>query len=173
LVEDGISPRLIFNNYTAYYQANSYEHGEDGHTSELSKDRVEQVDKRSRKIQTYLKTDFQMPSIYGNIEQANFVFITWGSVKGAALEAIKLIKEPVALIHFSYLYPMDKNKLRKLFSKNKKYILIENNATGQFGRLLLAETGIEIGSVWLKYNGRPWWPEEIVNKFYSFKKNGK
>jgi 2-oxoglutarate ferredoxin oxidoreductase subunit alpha len=173
IVKDGISPRLISNESTAYYQANSYEHSEDGHTSELSKDRIEQVNKRNRKIQTYLKSDFKGPVIYGDIEKASYVFVTWGSMKGAALEAVGMIKEEVALIHFSYLFPLDKKKLVDLFSKNKKYILIENNATAQFKRLLLSETGIEISNVWLKYNGRPWWPEEIVTEFSNFKKHDK
>src|SRR3990167_1869972 len=42
---DGISPMLIPGQKGHFYQANSYEHEDDGHTSELSADRVQQVNK--------------------------------------------------------------------------------------------------------------------------------
>src|SRR3989339_652950 len=58
LTEDGISPRLIPGTPGYYYQANSYEHVEDGHTTEEAQSRIDQVDKRARKWATYLKNDF-------------------------------------------------------------------------------------------------------------------
>ncbi|PIV70698.1 hypothetical protein COW57_03840, partial [Candidatus Roizmanbacteria bacterium CG17_big_fil_post_rev_8_21_14_2_50_39_7] len=58
-------------------------------------------------------------------------------------EAVKKAKEmrkDVAYIHFSYLYPLDKNKIKTLFSdSSKQYILVENNSEGQLGKLLQME----------------------------------
>lgn len=167
LTEDGISPRLIPGVPGYFYQANSYEHLEDGHTTEESKPRKEQVKKRNRKVTTYLKNHFQLPKIYGDMERAEIIFVSWGSNKGAVWQAQKLLSDrkcQTAFIHFSYLYPLDKEKIKSFFVPGKRYVLVENNSWGQFGKLLLQETGIEIKEKILKYDGRPIWPEEIVEK---------
>ena len=91
ITEDGISERLIPGTPGYFYQANSYEHLEDGHTTEESEQRKSQVDKRNRKWKTYLKNDFQLPKIYGNIDKADVVFVCWGSTKGVVIEAQKIL----------------------------------------------------------------------------------
>ncbi|MFN3477726.1 MAG: 2-oxoacid:acceptor oxidoreductase subunit alpha, partial [Candidatus Methylomirabilales bacterium] len=108
ITEDGISPRIIPGSSGYFYQANSYEHLEDGHTTEEAKPRRLQVEKRNRKIASYLKNHFQPPKVYGDFEKAELIFVSWGSNKGAILEAQKLLAEKgtqTAFIHFSYLYP--------------------------------------------------------------------
>ncbi|MBI4009428.1 2-oxoacid:acceptor oxidoreductase subunit alpha [Candidatus Roizmanbacteria bacterium] len=164
---DGISERLIPGAKGFFYQANSYEHIEDGHTTEESELRKQQVEKRNRKWDTYLANDFQPAKVYGDIDKSDVVFVSWGSMKGPILESQKMLKGKeveTAFIHFNHLYPLDKEKIAPLFKSNKRYILVENNSHAQFGKLLLMETGIEIKEKLLKYDGRPFWPEEIVNK---------
>ncbi len=166
VTKDGISPRLIPGTPGYFYQANSYEHLEDSHTTEEAAPRKEQVEKRNRKITTYLKNHFHSPKIYQDLQKAEIVFVSWGSNKGAVLEAQKLLLKKgilTALIHFSYLYPLAKEKITSFFVPGKRYILVENNSWGQFGKLLLQEVGIELNEKILKYNGRPIWPEEIVD----------
>ncbi|QQG44786.1 MAG: 2-oxoacid:acceptor oxidoreductase subunit alpha [Candidatus Roizmanbacteria bacterium] len=166
LSDDGISERLIPGVQGSFYQSNSYEHIEDGHTTEQSKPRFEQVNKRGKKINTYLTKDFDLPAVYGDVENANIVFVSWGSNKGAILEAQKILYAQgtkSAFIHFTHVYPIDSNKVNGLFSKDKRYILIENNSQAQFGQLLRMQTGVEIKEKFLKYDGRPVWVEEIVD----------
>ena len=166
ITEDGISPRLIPGASGSFYQANSYEHLEDGHTTEESEPRMQQVDKRARKWLTYLKNDFQLPKIYGDIDKADIVFVCWGSTKGVMIEAQKILLKngkASAFIHFNHLYPLDKEKIKTLLSKNKKYVLVENNSWGQLGKLLLQETGVDIEEKILRYDGRPLTTEYIVN----------
>lgn len=165
LADDGISERLVPGAQGHFYQANSYEHLEDSHTTESSVERVKQVDKRQKKLTTYLINDFQLPTVYGDIEKSETIFVSWGSNKGAIIEARKILKEKgveTAYVHFTYVYPLNKEKLKELFNKDKRYILIENNSYGQFEKLLVMETGIEIKEKILKYDGRPIWVEEIV-----------
>ncbi len=173
MTQDGISPRLLPGTSGYFYQANSYEHLEDSHTTEEALERKKQVEKRNRKIQTYLKNHFQKPKIYGDLENASLVFVSWGSNKEAILAAIKELQEEnqidSALIHFSYLYPLDKEILSSLFNQNKQYILIENNSFGQLGRLLSMSLGIEIGKKILRYDGRPITSYFIIEEL---KKNG-
>ena len=164
LESDGISERLIPGAKGHFYQANSYEHIEDGHTTEESKARRDQVDKRNMKLRTYLRNHFTPPNIYGNPETAEKILVSWGSMKGPILEAMEDLKKEgtdVAFIHFTHIFPLDKTKIESLFKKDKKYILVENNSQSQLGKLLRQETGIDIPSALLKYDGRPLWKEEI------------
>ena len=161
VTDDGISPMLIPGAKGIFYQSNSYEHLENGYTTEAADERIKQADKRNRKLETYLKKDFQKPEIYGDFNKSEIVFISWGSNKGPILEAMKEL-ENASLIHFTHVYPLDQGILIPFFPEGKRYILVENNQTGQFGRLLRGETGIEIKEKLLKYDGRSFWPEEII-----------
>ena len=69
---------------------------------------------------------------------------------------------PTAHIHFSHVYPMDREKVAALFAPERHYILVENNATGQFGTLLRSEAGVDIKHTIHKYDGRAFYSEEIV-----------
>jgi len=167
ITDDGISPRLIPGAKGVFYQANSYEHIEDGHTTEEVIPRIQQVEKRGRKWQTYLKNDFEGPKVFGDIEKADTVLISWGGNKGAILKALEVLKErskEVAYLHFTHLYPLNSEKLKPLFTNNKRYMLVENNFDGQFGRLLRLETGIDIKDRLLRYDGRQITPEQVVEK---------
>jgi 2-oxoglutarate ferredoxin oxidoreductase subunit alpha len=46
----------------------------------------------------------------------------------------------------------------------KKRILIENNKTAQLGSVIKEETGVDVDYKILKYDGRPFLPEEIAAK---------
>jgi 2-oxoglutarate ferredoxin oxidoreductase subunit alpha len=166
LSEDGISERLLPGTPGFFYQANSYEHIEDGHTTEDGIERKKQVEKRNRKTDSFLKNHFQTPKIIGDINEAEIVFVSWGSTEGIVIEAKRQLEEKSiksAIIQFSYLFPMDKERVKPLFTQSKRYILVENNSLGQFGSLLTMETGIEISERILKYDGRPIKPFEIVD----------
>ncbi len=166
LTEDGISERLIPGVPGYYFQANSYEHIEDGHTTEESQPRIDQVSKRAKKWLTYLQQDFKLPEFYGD-KDANVIFVSWGSNKGAIIEAQRQLSEKgtkTGFWHFTHLYPMDREKVKALFKKESRYILVENNSWGQFGKLLAEETGITLGEKILKYDGRTMTAEEIVDK---------
>ncbi|OGK20664.1 hypothetical protein A3C23_05725 [Candidatus Roizmanbacteria bacterium RIFCSPHIGHO2_02_FULL_37_13b] len=165
ITDDGISTMLIPGFEGVYYQANSYEHVEDGHTTENAQDRTAQVKKRNNKTATYLRNDFKMPKIYGDINKASVVFVSWGSNKGAILAAMETLNNRAILsacLHFTHVFPLDSERIKTLFSNNKRYILVENNSHGQFGKLLRQETGINIKEKILKFDGRPIWPEEII-----------
>ncbi|MBP7768349.1 2-oxoacid:acceptor oxidoreductase subunit alpha [Candidatus Woesebacteria bacterium] len=165
LSEDGISPRLIPGSGSAWYQANSYEHLADSHTTEDMAERVAQVKKRSQKIETYLKQDFAAPTVYGDIEEADSILFSWGGNKGAILDAVQELRSTgknVCFLHFTHLYPLSPKILSPYFSHHKPYIQIENNGTGQFGQLLKMAIGFETPHKLLKCDGRPIFREEVV-----------
>ncbi len=163
--DDGISERLIPGAKGYFYQANSYEHVEDGHTTEDDIARKQQVDKRNKKTETYLKNHFVGPSAYGDLKNSEIVFVSWGSNKGPILEAQRLLEaksQKTAYIHFTHLWPLAKDVVAPFFKDSKRYILVENNSQAQFGKLLQMELGIQIKEKLLRYDGRPFWSEEIV-----------
>jgi len=166
ITEDGISEKVLPGTPGYFYQENSYEHLEDGHTTEEAQPRKDQVEKRAKKWLTYLQNDFQLPKFYGE-EDAEVVFISWGSTKGIVLEGQKQLKKQgkkTGFYHFNHLYPLDKEKVSQLFKKDKRYILVENNSWGQLGKILAMETEIKVKEKILRYDGRPITVEQIIEK---------
>lgn len=163
ITADGISPRVYPGLPHSLHQANSYEHTEDGHTSEEESVRIAQVDKRNRKITTFLSADAKMPQLYGQ-KEAPLTVISWGSMKAPILSALRGHEAEFNYLHFSYLWPLSAEKLTRLLSGLKSTLLVENNSTAQFGQLLKMATGLEIKNKLLKYSGRPIYPEEVLKK---------
>jgi len=163
VTDDGISERLIPGAKGHFYQANSYEHEEDGHTSETAQDRMAQVEKRNRKQKTYLANHFKMPTIYGDISAASAVLVCCGSLKGVCLEVMTQRKD-TAVIHFTHIHPLDEKRLKVLFGDSNKFIIVEQNSTSQLGLLLRQQTGIHIEKSILRYDGRPMTTSEIIGQ---------
>jgi 2-oxoglutarate ferredoxin oxidoreductase subunit alpha len=83
------------------------------------------------------------------------------------LEAIKILEKKrikANFLHVVYVSPFPSATVKNLLQKSKKLIVIENNFTSQFSGLIREKTGINIGDKLLKYDGRPFYPEEIVEK---------
>lgn len=165
---DGISECLIpgRDGNTAYWQANSYEHLENTHTTEDAQETIKQVQKRARKVDTYLNsTDYELPQVYGDLNSASTIFVSYGSNKGPICYAQELLEQKnvhTAYIHFTHLYPLHESKIRSMFEYKGGYVLIENSSTGQLGSLLRQECNISIQKSLLRYDGRPILAHDIV-----------
>lgn len=163
--DGGVSARSVPGQRGGYYIANSYEHDEVGHVTEKSAGRIAMADKRLKKF-TAIAKDVRPPMVYGDTD-AEFTFITWGSTRGPVLDAIKLLQakgKKAKLIHFAWLYPFPVEEAMKLLSPATRLIDVEQNATGQLAALIREHTGILIKEKILKYDGRPFFPEEIAEK---------
>ena len=68
------------------------------------------------------------------------------------------------LLRFPTLFPLDAGVVRSVFARTHKTLLVEGNYTGQFGHLLRAETGVELPHTFLKYDGEPFYPHQIVER---------
>jgi len=145
-----------------FHYANSYEHDEVGHTTEAADKRIAMAAKRLKKFEA-IKKDMMVPQVYGDAE-AEITFITWGSTRGPVLDAMKLLNKKSRLIHYSWIYPFPAEETMKLLSPATRLIDVEQNATGQLAALIREHTGILIKEKILKYDGRPFFPEEIVEK---------
>lgn len=161
----GISKRSIAGTKDHEYIANSYEHDEHGFTTEESMMRSAMVDKRMQKMNT-IQDMAPAPTVYGD-DHADITFVSFGSLKGVILEAMNILKKNgthTKLIHFSWVYPLAEEKVRILLQGEKRLVCLEQNATGQLASLIREKTGILITEKWLKYDGRQWFPEELVKK---------
>ena len=163
ITADGISPRAIPGLKGSLHQSNSYEHLEDGHTTEGARERTAQVDKRNRKADTYLSSDFVLPTLFGE-KKAPLTLISWGSMKSPILQAMSDLPGKFNYLHFNHLWPLDREKVKNLLTSFKKTLLVENNSQAQLGQLLTLATGVEFPDKLLKYSGRPIYPEEIIDK---------
>ncbi|MBU1131063.1 2-oxoacid:acceptor oxidoreductase subunit alpha [Patescibacteria group bacterium] len=164
-VADGISARTLPGMKGGTYQANSDEHDEYGYSTEEAEVRNKIMEKRMAKLPA-LAQELPDPKIYGD-KNADKTIICWGSTKMPALEAMKELNN-VQLVHLQYLLPFPVD----FFTKNinpEKSIVIEGNQTGQLKQLIRQQTGINIQHSLLKYDGRPFYPEEIVEAINKLK----
>ena len=90
---------------------------------------------------------FQMIKTYGNKNAKNLV-IGWGSTKTVILDAIEDLD--YKFLQVLYLKPLS-DEIEKEIQKAKKVILVEQNVTGQLGRLIREKSGLKIKNRILKY----------------------
>lgn len=151
--EDGISPRLYPGQSHHLVAVDSDEHDEAGHiTEDLKETAPGMVRKRLSKARG-LQGEMGPPEEL-SLEDAEAVFISWGSTRGAMVEALDLLGRDgvrAGLIHFTELWPLP----RYAFPKGKTLHVVETNATGQFERLLRSEFGASFDGSIRRYDGLP------------------
>ena len=163
LTDTGISPRKIPCSSPALVKATGNEHIEQGLSSENDANRNAMVEKRFKKLEM-MKKEMNQPSMFS--PESNFFLTGWGSSKGSIMEACLSLREAgidAGWIIFEDIWPMDNRKLGLLL-QNKKLVMVEGNATCQLGSLIRQATGINYASSVLKYDGRPIYPEYIIEK---------
>ena len=139
---------------------NSYEHDEAGFSVEEANKAKANVETKLKKIEK-IKKSLPKVNFYAS-PKAKKLIVCWGSVKGAVLEALKTMKnkEEFAVLQIVSLWPLEEN-LEKIINYFSERILIENNAFGQLGQLLKSVMTIDFEKRILRYDGRPFFPEEI------------
>jgi len=101
--------------------ATSYEHDETGFSSESFSMRTMQVDKRMKKLALLMK-EIDAPAFYGP-KKAEVTLVVWGSHKLSALDALPMLereKITANVLHFTHVFPLDPDRLKKIFAGCKK-----------------------------------------------------
>jgi len=145
--------------------ADSDEHTEDGHITEDLGVRKAMVEKRWRKLQGML-TEVIAPDYQGD-EHPEVLLVTWGSSKGAVLEAAMDLRhngKRVATLCFSQVWPLLPDHFLPRLEAAGEVIGVEGNSTGQLARLIRRETGFHIRKLVLRYDGLPITPEHILRE---------
>jgi 2-oxoglutarate ferredoxin oxidoreductase subunit alpha len=158
-------------------KASSYEHDKFGNTTENSAIAKKNADERLKKYDEIKKDvkKFEMIKIYGNKNAKNLI-IGWGSTKTVILDALDAIdgsienplKGKYKFLQVLYMKPIS-DEIKKEIEKASKVILVENNVTGQLGRLIREKTGIAIKNKILKYDGKPFTSDELKEEILKVK----
>jgi 2-oxoglutarate ferredoxin oxidoreductase subunit alpha len=160
--DTGISPRGIPGFGSGLVCLDSDEHDEQGSITEDMDMRTKMVDKRLRKLDEIEKRTIP-PKFLGNKEYKILV-LSWGSTYHTVTEALqKINNEGISHLHFSQIYPLHKDT-HKYLEKADITIIIENNATAQFAKLIKSSTGYSIQHAILQYTGLPFSVETIESE---------
>jgi len=158
---DGISP-MAFPGQNAIIKATSYEHDEYGLSVEDKENIVMMQEKRMRKFKEMEKEVelLEAVKVYGNIDSKTAV-VCWGSTKGAVKEAAEELG--LKVIQPIILQPFPIKQFKDALKGVEKLVLIELGALGQMEQVLNSQ-GIKVDAKVLKYDMRPFTPEELVAK---------
>jgi len=144
------------------FLANSYEHDQFGFATESGKTAVKMVEKRARKMRTALKLT-PKPKLHGSSSFERLI-ISWGSTKGPILEAMKLLGDKsLSFLQIRTLYPLHP-EIKKVVNRAKKTIVIEENQASQLTTLLKTQFNFNPSKKILKFDGRPFFPEELYEQ---------
>jgi 2-oxoglutarate ferredoxin oxidoreductase subunit alpha len=146
--------------WTSVFKIDSYEHDENGITTEDAAVASRMQDMRLAKAGP-LATDlssYEQVRVYGD-KYAETAVICWGSNKGVCVEVAEKmgwrIVQPIVMAPF----PID--QFAAAMSGVKRSVVVENNATGQLKDLLKLQ-GFETGPLVAKYDGRAFSVEQLT-----------
>jgi 2-oxoglutarate ferredoxin oxidoreductase subunit alpha len=163
LTDDGISPRSFPGVEGGAHMSTGLEHDELGRRTEDTDMRVEQVDKRDRKVETAIDRENFDYREFGDAD-ADTLIVSWGSNEGAMLEAMEFLEEDgidVRFISVPYIFP--RPDLTDEFEAADEVIVVECNATGQFADLVEHDTLTRVERI-NKYNGVRFKADELADE---------
>lgn len=171
LTDSGVSPRIIPGTPNTFYIYGSDEHDEDSKlisdiragTPEAIIVRKQQMHKRMSKMEGAIK-DMPAPTLEGSAD-ADVTLVGWGSTKNTIKEARQMLEKEgitTSQLHLKYILPFHGYEVGEILRKVKRPVMVEGNYTGQMTRHIRAETGFNIDDKFLKFDGEPIYPREIV-----------
>ncbi len=160
--DDGVSPLAFPGRQGAIVKVSSYAHDEAGFTTEVAESVRELQEKMLTKGESLKRELMTYPAVkvYGP-RNSGTTIVCWGSEKWACIEAAEEFGARV--VQPLVLAPFPARQWKEAMIGAGKIIRVENNATGQFGRLL-REQGFDPGHPILKYDGRPFAVDELATR---------
>ena len=133
---DGVSPRAFPGTDDGAHMTTGLEHDSLGRRTEDTDVRVEQVDKRDRKVETAKEQEDWEPREFGDSD-ADTLVISWGSNEGPMREALEFLAADgldVRFLSVPYLFP--RPDLSEAIEEAETAIVVECNAKGQFADII-------------------------------------
>jgi len=163
----GISPRPPVGTRGGVYWHTGDEHTELGHITEDPSVRDYMMEKRMGKIDLAGK---EIPIVdrvnFFGPEDADITIMSWGSTKGAILDAMDWLKQDGIKVNFlqmRLINPFPTEYVTGILKRAKKIVGIEMNYSAQLIGILRERTCIPVEQVIVKYNGRPMSSEELYD----------
>ncbi|HLE55425.1 MAG TPA: 2-oxoacid:acceptor oxidoreductase subunit alpha [Thermoplasmata archaeon] len=162
-----VSARAVIGQHGTLFWNTGDEHDEFGHITEDPGLRDMMMEKRDAKLQLAAK-DIADPIKFHYVgpKDAETVIVSWGSTKGAILDALDRLraeKASVGFLQLRLLNPFPGEAVMAHLAKAKRRIDIEMNFSGQLGGLIRERTGVDCTHHVVKYNGRPMSSSEVYD----------
>jgi 2-oxoglutarate ferredoxin oxidoreductase subunit alpha len=163
--ETGVSPRAFLGTKNAVQWYSGDEHNELGNINEEPIIRRKMMDKRLKKLELVDKeVPLQMKvNFFGDKDSENIV-VSWGSPKGAIIEALNLLKDEghnLGCLQVRMIHPLPSAYVRQVLENKKRVIDVEDNSTAQLGGIIAQYTLVKPNYYILKYTGRPMMTTEV------------
>lgn len=173
-----ISPRWLPGQVAETYKYNSDEHTNDGDSTENAEITTLMMDKRLAKLKLIT---YELPQAeYYGAENPDTIFVGWGSSKSVIVDNLEKLEHELGLkvgyFDMQYLFPLKvpekliklafgelQSQKRTVTNNSPKLYLIEQNATGQLGKLFKLYSDVKFTGSFYKYDGRPIYYEDLVN----------
>ncbi len=171
----GISPITNPGDLYGEHVVTGLEHTEENAPTPSPAVHRQMTEKRFRKLET-AAGEFSKAKTYG-VEGASIGIISWGSTSGAVFEAIDMAKErgiEVQALYPRTLYPLPTDWIKDFVKDKEVIIVVEANYNAQFKSTIVERcTHINKGTEvleFLKYDGTPFTPEEIIEEIIKVDK---
>ena len=166
ITPDGISPRTLPGMPGGIFSTTSDEHDPEGHITEGIENRIAMMRKRMGKLDTAAR---EIPAttkftLHGP-RRADLTLVGWGATKGAILDAMAELAgqgRTVNFLQIRLMRPLPSEAVGAILRDAQQTVLIENNYAAQLGALIAEHTGIVLDHHVLKYDGRPFSRNEII-----------
>ena len=163
VTETGISPRLVPGTRGAVFKVSGSEHDERGFVSTDPSIRKAQMEKRFRKMATYLAEDAKPPKVYGD-PAGRPVLVGWGSNRPVLLDAQQRLAASgtdVAVMHFTHLWPFNTSAVKPILERAASVISVEQNFHGQLADVIQSYCMVPVTRI-VKFNGLPMYVSDIT-----------
>ena len=168
ITSDGISPRSRPGIPGGRFWSTTDEHDPDGHITEGVEMRTAMMRKRMGKLDLVLANvpPDQQARLWGPSD-ADLTVVAWGSTKGTILDAMRVLDQDGTRVNYlqvRLMRPFPADAVAAQLKRAKRLVLVEENFSGQLGRLVREQTGVRIDRRILKYDGRPFSEDELVRE---------
>ena len=171
LTASGISPRPLLGQPGTWYWSTGVEHSEWGQVSEDPVLREQMMEKRARKL-ALAAAEIPLSEkleIYGD-EDAAFTIFTWGSNKGAVLDALQQLSDRgirARAVVLRLLWPFPGDAVQALLQSASPSVMVECNYSAELNSLFVQQARRGCDHLVLKYSGRPISAEALLPQLVS------
>lgn len=166
--ETGVSP-LLFTPSDALVKWTSYEHDENGITTEAAEVIAKMQEKRLRKRKGLVEKLRGMRTVnrYGSGEK---VIVAYGSTVLSVREAISVGGLDVQVVQPVYLEPFPEWEFASL--AGTAVVVVEQSCDAQLATLLKRRTDVNVVHTVTQYDGRPFDPEDLLKRLREVLEDG-
>lgn len=162
-----LSPRTSIGRKGTVFWATGDEHDEVGHITEDPALRNLMMEKRFAKLALAAKEIPEDVKLrYFGPKDAETVIVSWGSTKGAILDAMDRLEgegEAVGYLQVRLLNPFPSDSVARILAGAKRRVAVEMNFGAQLAGIVREHTGVGMTHFILKYNGRPMSSDETYD----------